>query len=123
MSVQDRMNLRSLYLYAVCLITLVILIFAAVSLVRNAVQVSYPDPSPIGYEPAYGPEGPVELDPQERERREQALQESQRHQAVLGLVGSGAMLLIAGPAYAYHWRKVQSELHSTGRDEAQSVSR
>ena len=110
MSVQDRTNLRSVYLYLVCLITLVMVIFAAVSAVRNAVGLAYPDPGAFAFEPAYGPDGKEELDEQERERREEAFRDSQRRQSVIGLVGAGTMLLIAGPAYLYHWRRVQDEL-------------
>lgn len=110
MTVHDRTNLRSMYLYLVCLITLVMVIFAAVSAVRNIVNLAYPNPGVHLQEPLYGPEGREELDDEERERREQAMRDSERHHAVLGLVGAGAMLLIAGPAYLYHWRRVQSEL-------------
>ncbi len=86
-------------------------IFAAVSTVRNIVQLAYPDPGSYVYEPAYGPRGGREqLD--ERDRLERAMRDSQRHQAILSLVGSGTMLLLAGPAYLYHWRRVQSELTS-----------
>lgn len=109
-TVQDRTSLRSAYLYLVCLITLVMVIFAAVNGVRSAVQLVYPDPGSYGYEPAYGPDGKELVDGQEQARREEAARDSQRHQAVLGLVGSGAFLLIAGPAYLYHWRRVQAEL-------------
>ena len=109
MTVQDRTALRSAYLYLVCLITLVMVIFAAVNLVRNAVELAYPDRGAYAYEPFYGPEG-EELSAEERRLRDEALQESQRRQAVLGIVGSATLLLIAGPAYVYHWRRVQSEL-------------
>ena len=110
MSVSDRRNLRSAYLYLVCLITLVMVIFSAVNLVRHAVELAYPDRAAFAYEPFYGPNGERKPDPEELRRREQALADSQRRQAVLGLVGSGALLLIAAPAYVYHWRRVQSEL-------------
>lgn len=110
MSIQDRTTLRSAYLYLVCLVTLIISIFAAVSLVRNTVQLVFPDPGYYGFEPAYGPDGEErEPDAAEQERREQAARESQRHHALLGLVGAGTTLLIAGPAYLYHWRRVQAE--------------
>lgn len=113
MSVHDRTTLRSAYLYLVCLVTLVMVVFGAVSVVRNAVQLAYPDPGYYGYEPAYGPDGKEQVDEQERQRREDAARDSQRRQAVLGLVGSGTLLLIAGPAYLYHWRRVQAELPRT----------
>lgn len=105
----DRTNLRSVYLYLVCLITLVMVIFAAVNAVRNVVELVYPDPGAFAYEPVYGPEGKEEVTERERAEREEAFQDAERRRAVLGLVGSGTMLLIAGPAYLYHWRRVQDE--------------
>lgn len=110
MTPQDRTNLRSGYLYLVCLITLVMVIFAAVNLVRNIVELAYPDPGAYAFEPAYGPEGKEAMSPEDRRIQQQAFQDSQRRQAVLGLVGSSAMLVIAGPAYLYHWRRVQDEV-------------
>lgn len=111
MASQDRTNLRSVYLYLVCLITLVMVLFAGVSAVRNTVGLLYPDPGAFAYEPAYGPEGKKEeLTEQQRDEREKAFQDAERRRAVLGLVGAGTMLLLAGPAYRYHWRRVQAEL-------------
>lgn len=108
MAIQERLTLRNLYLYLVCLITLVMSIFAAVSLVRGVVELLYPDPGYYGYagkEPGAGPE--------EQQRQSDAARDSQRRQAVLGLVGSGTLLLIAGPVYVSHWRRVQRELPAT----------
>lgn len=115
MAVQDRLTLRNVYLYLVCLITLVVSLFAAVSLVRSAVGVFYPDPGYYSYyEPAPDSgEGPSE---EEIARQEELAANSQRRQEVLGLVGSATTLLIAGPLYVYHWRRVQSELPSRTGD-------
>jgi hypothetical protein len=107
MTVQERFTLRNMYLYLICLITLVISIFAAVNLVRSAVELLYPDP---GFYASEGREPTITQE--EQQRREAAARDSQRRQAVLGLVGSGTTLLIAGPIYAYHWRRVQAELPS-----------
>ncbi|MFP5372439.1 MAG: hypothetical protein ACLGI3_17055, partial [Actinomycetes bacterium] len=49
MAVHDRVNLCNAYLYLVCLITLVVSLFAAGSLVRSAVGIFYPDPGYYGY--------------------------------------------------------------------------
>jgi hypothetical protein len=106
MSVQERITLRNVYLYLVCLITLVISIFATVSVVRNVVGLAYPDP---GYYSA--PQEPGSgVSAEEQARQQKVSLDSQRRQAVLGLVGSGTLLLLAGPVYLYHWRRVQSEL-------------
>ena len=107
MSAQDRLTLRNVYLYLVCLITLVVAIFAAVSLVRSTVAMVYPDPGYYGYYPDPALE---DIDQDEIRRQEQLAEESQRRSALLDLVGSGVTLLIAGPLYVYHWRRVQSEL-------------
>jgi hypothetical protein len=115
---QDRLTLRNVYLYLVCLITLVISIFAAVNLVRSAVELFYPDPGYYGYE-APAKEPGVSVSAEEQQRREQAALDSQRRQAVLGLVGSSTMLLIAGPLYVYHWRRVQTERPSPSHQPAE----
>jgi hypothetical protein len=109
MAAQDRLTLRNAYLYLVCLITLVVSLFAAVSLVRSAVGIFYPDPGYYGYyetAPDSG-EGPSD---EEIARQEELAKDSQRRQEVLGVVGSATTLLIAGPLYVYHWRRVQAEL-------------
>jgi hypothetical protein len=107
--VADRLTLRNAYLYLVCLITLVVSLFAAVSLVRSAVGVFYPDPGYYGYypDPASPDGGPSE---EEIQRQEELAEDSQRRQEILSLVGSATTLLIAGPLYVYHWRRIQSEL-------------
>ena len=114
---QDRLTLRNVYLYLVCLITLVVSLFAAVSLVRSTVGLLYPDPGYYGYyEPAREGDG---LSDDEIKRQEELAADSQRRQEVLSMVGAATTLLIAGPLYVYHWRRVQSELPArTGQDVA-----
>ena len=112
MPAQDRLTLRNAYLYLVCLITLVVSIFAAVQLVRGVVALAYPDPGVYGH---YGYPPPIEgedreISEEELRRQEEIARDSQRRNEVLGLVGSGATLLIAGPLYLYHWRRIQAEL-------------
>ena len=111
MPASDRLTLRNVYLYLVCLITLVVSLFAAVSLVRSTVGVFYPDPGYYGYFPdSANPDGG--LSDAEIARQEELAADSQRRMEVLSLVGSATTLLIAGPLYVYHWRRVQSELPS-----------
>jgi hypothetical protein len=109
-ALQERLTLRNLYLYLVCLVTLVISVFAAVSLVRSSVALLYPDPGYYGY---VGPEVPGErggITEEEQRRQEQLARDSERRYTVLELVSSGTTLLIAGPLYVYHWRRVQTEM-------------
>jgi len=105
MAIRDRFLLRNIYLYLVCLISLVITIFAAVNLVTAVVQLLYPDPGFFLYEPV--PESGV--DPVAQAERQAIADDSARRQAVLGLVSSGTMLAIAVPVYLYHWLRVQRE--------------
>lgn len=115
MAIQERLTLRNVYLYLICLVTLIISIFAAVNLVRSAVALAYPDPGWYGYEVPPGEEG--EISEEERERQEERARDSQRRHDVLEVVGSATTLLIAGPLYVYHWRRVQSELTARPRQE------
>ena len=110
MALSDRVTVRNLYLYLVCLVTLVVSLFAAVELVRSSVGLLYPEPAGwYGYyAPPEDPDG-EQLSEEERQRQEELARDSQRRQAVLDVVGAGATLLIAGPLYVYHWRRVQSE--------------
>ncbi len=94
MSDANRLSLRELYLYLVCLVTLVISLFAAVSLVRSAVELAYPDPGAYGW--IAPPEAGGEFDEAERTREEELVRDSQRRSAVLGLVTAGTTIAIAG---------------------------
>ncbi len=102
----DRWSLRNIYLYLVCLITLIMVIFSIVNVVRSAVELVYPDPGYFSVPIEKGGEGmtQAEIDAQNESQRKQ----SQR-QAILGLVGGVAMLVVAGPLYVYHWRKIENE--------------
>ncbi len=97
----DRFDWRSLYLYAVCLITLMVCLFSLVSLVRNGVNAIFPD---AGY-----------IDPISQPNVSKAdlllSHANQLHQnrrnALMSLVDSFTTILIAGPLYLYHWRMVR----------------
>lgn len=107
MAVRERLSLRNAYMYLVCLITLVISIFSAVSLVRNVVELVYPDPGAYAFE--FGPKE-ADISDEERNRQIEAQKDSQRRNAVIGLVGATTTLVITVPVYAYHWRRIQAEL-------------
>ena len=105
---------RSIYLYLVCLITLVMIIFGTVNVVRSLVDLLYPEPvsdivpevRPVGESGVAAPPVPSV----EELAVQQALQRrwTMRH-AALGIVSNGVLLLIAGPLYLYHWRRIQRE--------------
>lgn len=107
---QDRWSLRNIYLYLVCLITLIMVIVGSVGLVRGVVELVYPDPYVSGYmeRPIEG-KGEDGMSDEEWERQQKLGADSSRRYAILSLVGNGALVLIAGPLYFYHWRKIEVE--------------
>jgi hypothetical protein len=93
---QSRIDWRSLYLYAVCLITLMVCLFSLVSLIRSGVNVAYPDPAYVD---------PYATKPQANSAliAEQVKDQNQR-QAIKSAIDAVTTLIIAGPLYVYHWR-------------------
>ena len=130
MSGRNTWSPRNIYLYTVCLITLVIAIFATVNLVRAAVELVYPEPQASVYEVlipsrepgAESPEAPEVVERQLVEQREIQRQWSIRS-SILKLVGSVTMLLVALPLYVYHWRKIEKEpaAGTPSRESSQSL--
>jgi Ca2+/Na+ antiporter len=104
---KDRWSLRNIYLYLVCLITLIMVIVAAVGLVRSTVELVYPDPGYYYAEPVK--QGADGMTQEEIDRQNEMQEQQSRRQAILNLVGNGAMLLVAGPLYLYHWKKIEVE--------------
>jgi hypothetical protein len=93
---QSRIDWRSLYLYAVCLITLMVCLFSLVSLIRSGVNVAYPDPAYVD---------PYATSPKVDSAVIAAQVEDQnQRQAVKSAIDAVTTLIIAGPLYVYHWR-------------------
>ena len=96
---QPKIDWRSLYLYAVCLITLMVCLFSLVSLIRSGINVAYPDPANIDvYNPAPKVDSAVVA---------AQLEDQNRRQAVKSMIDALTTLIITGPLYLYHWRLVR----------------
>jgi hypothetical protein len=104
----DRWSLRNIYLYLVCLITLIMVIVGAATAVRSVVDMIYPDPGYYMDRPVDEEGEPLYSD-EEWERQQQIQEDSARRYAVISLVGSLSYVFIAGPIYVYHWRKIELE--------------
>ena len=100
---------RNTYLYLICLITLMMVIFASVNLVRAVVEVAYPEPptGDMGVPLGRAVEAPQKVDPDQLEQQRELQRQWSRRRAILAIVGSGVMLLLAGTLYAYHWRRIE----------------
>lgn len=105
---KDRWSLRNIYLYLVCLITLIMVIFSVVNLVRSTVELVYPDPG-YYYDVPIEKGGTSEMTQEQIDKQNEIQRQQSQRQAILSLVGSVAMLAVAGPLYVYHWRKIEGE--------------
>lgn len=104
----SRWSLRNIYLYLVCLITLIMVIVGAATAIRAVVDLVYPDPGYYTEKPLDEDGKPVYSD-EEWERQQATQKDSTLRYAVISLVGSLSYVFIAGPIYVYHWRKIESE--------------
>ena len=93
---QSRIDWRSLYLYAVCLITLMVCLFSLVSFIRSGVNVAYPDPAYVD---------PYATAPKVNSAVIAAqVKDQNQREAVKSMIDAVTTLIIAGPLYIYHWR-------------------
>jgi hypothetical protein len=111
--------IRSIYLYGVCLITLVTSLFAAVGAVSATVDIVYPDPY-VGYYNPY-PSRVVDsesgtttaVDPEAeaawQEREAEISKEANRRSAIRSVFRSIVTLIFAVPLFVLHWRAAQKE--------------
>jgi len=96
---KEGIDWRSLYLYAVCLITLLVVLFSTVSLINAIINSVFPDPAYI--DPYAKPENapsPALLDQQER---------NNQIQAIKNIFTSFTTIAVAAPLYIYHWRQTK----------------
>ena len=92
---------RSLYLYAISLITLLICIFTVISLINRGLDLIVPDP---GYVDPYATQNGSKVDP---EVVRQANIDQNRRSAIRGITSSIVSLIVTVPVYLYHWRMVR----------------
>ena len=96
----DRVDWRSLYLYAVSLITLMVCLFTLISIINGVANLVWPEPS-YYYDSASTPAGMST-----KEYRQQMEDDSQRR-ALKSLIGSVALFGAALPLYLYHWKSAR----------------
>ena len=94
----DKFDWHSLYVYAICLITVLICLFALVGLVRSVVDAVWPDP---GYFDPYSVPKDSTLSAEQIRKN---LTDQNQRQAMKSIVNSLTTLMIAGPIYFYHWK-------------------
>jgi len=92
---------RSLYLYAVSLITLLVCLFTVISLINRGLDLIVPD---AGYVDPYAAQNDPKIDP---EVIKQANIDQNRRNAIRGITSSLVTLLVTAPVYLYHWKMVR----------------
>ena len=92
---------RSLYLYAVSLITLLVCLFTVISLINRGLDLVVPD---AGYVDPYAAQNDPKIDP---EVIKQANIDQSRRNAIRGITSSLVTLLVTVPVYLYHWKMVR----------------
>ena len=90
---RDRFDWRSLYLYAICLITLLVCLFSVVIVIRKGVSFIYPDP---GY---FDPNSPATKNTLELARTNELRQS--HHNSIIGMVDGFTTLIVSAPIYFY----------------------
>ena len=95
----DRIDWRSLYLYAVCLITLLVVLFSTVALINAIMNAVFPDPVYVDLysKPENSPSADL-LDQQER---------NNQIRAIKSIFTSFTTIAVAAPLYLYHWRQTK----------------
>ena len=92
---------RSLYLYAVSLITLLVCLFTVINLINRGLDLIVPD---AGYVDPYAAQNDPKIDP---EVIKQANIDQNRRNAIRGITSSLVTLLVTVPVYLYHWKMVR----------------
>ena len=99
--VNQGVDWRSLYLYAVSLITLLVCLFTVISLINRGLDLIVPDQ---GYVDPYAVQNDPKVDP---EVIKQANIDQNRRNAIRGITSSLVTLLVTVPVYLYHWKMVR----------------
>ena len=94
---QDRVDWRSLYLYAVSLITLMVCLFTVIAIISGLMDFVLPQPD-YYYDSSSTPEGMT------KEAYRQQMEDDNQRRAIKSLIGSVALFAAALPLYFYHWR-------------------
>ena len=90
---------RSLYLYAVCLITLLVVLFSTVALINAIMNAVFPDPAYID----------VYAKPENAPSADLLAQQEENNQvrAIKSIFTSFTTIAIAAPLYLYRWRQTK----------------
>jgi methionine salvage enolase-phosphatase E1 len=107
-------KLRNIYLYLVCFVTLLMMIFGTISTVQGVTDLLYPTNY---YAYPVIPDKNTTQTPDEQKQQEanrKSDQENQKNQNKKNVAKSVAVVLVALPTFAYHWKKIEKEKKDNG---------
>lgn len=114
-------SLRNIYLYLVCFVTLMMMIFGTVNIIGNITDIMYPTNfsyySPKVESNTASPTESEKINAENRKRHE----ENQKIQNKKNLVKSVSFVFIAIPVFVYHWRKIEYEKNANKKNESEPV--
>lgn len=91
---------KSLYLYAICLITLMVVLFSVIRFINGILGIALPE---LAYIDPYSTTAAVKPNAVAL-----AAQESnEQRRAIRGMLGSLVTFAVAAPLYLYHWRQTK----------------
>lgn len=102
-------KLRNVYLYLICFVTLMMMIFGIINVIGSVTDIIFP--TTYYYSPVIEKNSSISADEArkidaENKKRED---ENRRLENKKSLVKNTAVFLIALPVFAYHWRKIEKE--------------
>lgn len=119
-------NIKNLYFYLVCLVTLFLFVGGTISAANSAMQLILPDKPNVpltqvyyreyrepGTEAVFDPPDLAELE----EMRAEQEREYRHYQGWTrrSLLNSVALMIIAAPFYLYHWKQIKPDTFKTGK--------
>lgn len=102
-------KLRNVYLYLVSFVALMMILIGLIFTVQNITDVLFPtnyyyEPLPIEKST-----GMTEKEIKAYEENQKVNEQNQRMQSKKNVAKSVAVVLVALPTFAYHWRKIEKE--------------
>lgn len=106
--VLSMLKLRNVYLYLVCFVSLMMILMGVIFTVQNITDVMFP----TNYYEILPPEKTVGLSVEEQknyEENQKRYEENRNIESKKSVAKSIAVVIVALPTFAYHWRKVEKE--------------
>ena len=105
-------KLRNIYLYLVCFVTLMMILFGIIFTVQNTTDLIFPTNN-YYYPPEKIGGNLTEEDKKRYDEMEKTNKANQENQNKKNVVKSIAVVLVALPTFAYHWKKIEKEKKET----------